>query len=247
MPFNKAVRIKYVGTNYCGWQCQDHSVTIQEELQKALEILYKEPVHAVGSGRTDSGVHSLGQVANFRTSMYLSDEAVIFGLNSILPEDISIKEAWDVPYEFNAQTSAKNKTYLYKIHFSRVRDAFYTDRAWWVRGRADFSLAPSLLSVFEGTHDFESCCAIESLRENNVRTINYTKFYQEGELFCLEINGNGFLHNMVRIITGTVVAGCKKGWKPDRIKQMLESKDRTMGGPTAPAEGLYLKEVIYKF
>lgn len=243
--FNKAIKIQYIGTNYAGWQCQAHANTVQAEIQRALAIIYKTNIHALGSGRTDSGVHALGQVATFIADSYIGDEALILGMNSILPGDISISEAWDVPMDFNAQTSAKNKTYMYKIYFSRHRYAFYEKRAWWVRGRADFDRAPELLAAFEGRHDFTSCCAAESLRENCVRTINFTKFYKEGDIFHLEVNGNGFLHNMVRIIAGTVVKGCKSGWSPDRIHSMIETKDRTKGGPTAPAEGLYLKEVIY--
>lgn len=246
MPlYNKALKIQYIGTNYAGWQCQSHANTVQEEMQKALELIYKHPVHAKGSGRTDSGVHAMGQVASFRAETYIGNESLVMGLNSILPDDISISDAWDVPDNFNAQMSAKNKTYLYKVHYSRFRNAFYSDRAWWVRGRANFDLAPEFLKVFEGTHDFTSCCVLASMRENCVRTVNFTRFYQEGDLFCMEVNGNGFLHNMVRIIAGTVVKGCKSGWKPDRIREMIETKDRTKGGPTAPAAGLYLKEVIY--
>ncbi|TCK61816.1 tRNA pseudouridine38-40 synthase [Seleniivibrio woodruffii] len=243
--YNKAVIIQYDGTNYSGWQWQTHSPSIQEELQKALKVVYKRDVNAVGSGRTDSGVHSIGQTANFITDTYIPDEAVVLGLNSILPMDISITKAWDVPLEFHAQKSAKSKTYLYRMYPSRVRSAFMHNRAWWVKGRLDLSGAAEILSAFEGTHDFTACCAAESLRENCVRTIYFTKFYKEGDVWCLEVNGSGFLHNMVRIITGTVVKFCRDGHGPERVRQMLETKNRKLGGPTAPAEGLYLKEVFY--
>ncbi|MGE4318406.1 MAG: tRNA pseudouridine(38-40) synthase TruA [Deferribacterales bacterium] len=245
MRFNKAMMIEYLGTNYAGWQCQSHSPSIQEEVQKALEKLYKKPVNIVGSGRTDSGVHSIGQVANFVTDAHIKDEALVLGLNSILPPDISVAKAWDVPLNFHAQKWAQKKTYLYKILHSRVRSCFYESRAWWVKGRADMDLAPLILKEFEGTHDFTSCCALTSLKQNNVRTVLETKFYREGELYHLEVTGNGFLHNMVRIITGTVIKGCRGSYGPERVREMLETKDRKKGGPTAPAAGLYLKEVFY--
>jgi len=245
MRFNKAIRIEYVGTNYAGWQCQAHSPTIQDELQKALFKVYKEKITATGSGRTDSGVHSIGQVANFLSGTHIEDESLVLGLNSILPPDISVAEAWDVPLNFHSQKWTKRKTYQYRLYNSRVRSCFYENRAWWVKGRHDLSLAPELLRQFEGTHDFTACCAIESLKENNVRTIYETKFYQQDDMYYLEITGGGFLHNMVRIIAGTVIKGCRNGWGPERMREMLETKDRTKGGPTAPAAGLYLKEVIY--
>lgn len=245
MRFNKALRIEYVGTNYAGWQWQTHSPSIQEELQKALAVIYKQHINLIGSGRTDSGVHSVGQVASFLSDIHIKDEALILGLNSLLPPDISVAEAWDVPLNFHAQRSAVRKTYLYKMHHSRVRSAFYSGRVWWVRGRVDFDRAQELLSVFEGTHDFTSCCAVDGLKENCVRTIYSTAFYREGDLYHLEVTGGGFLHNMVRIITGTVVKGCRSNFSTDRIREMLETKDRRKGGPTAPAEGLYLKKVYY--
>lgn len=246
MPlYNKAVIVEYDGTNYSGWQWQTHSPSIQEELQKALKVLYKKDVNAVGSGRTDSGVHSLGQTANFITDIYIPDESLVLGLNSVLPMDISVMKAWDVPLEFHAQRSAVSKTYLYKMHHSRVRSAFLHNKTWWVKGYVDFDRAPEILAAFEGTHDFTACCAAVSLRENCVRTINFTKFYKDGDLWCLEVNGSGFLHNMVRIITGTVVKFCRDGHGPDRVREMLETKNRKKGGPTAPAEGLYLKQVFY--
>lgn len=246
MPlYNKAIKIQYVGTNYSGWQCQSHANTIQEEIQKALKLIYKNDITAIGSGRTDSGVHALGQVASFRTENYIKNDSLAMGMNSILPGDISVIDAWDVPEDFSAQLSAKNKTYLYKVYHGSLRHAFYENRSWWVKGKADFDRAADLLRAFEGTHDFTACCCAESLRENCVRTVNFTKFYKEGELFCLEVNGNGFLHNMVRIIAGTVIKGCKSLWTTDRIREMIETKNRAKGGPTAPAAGLYLKEVIY--
>jgi tRNA pseudouridine38-40 synthase len=119
------------------------------------------------------------------------------------------------------------------------------NKAWWVKGHVDFSRAPEILAAFEGEHDFTACCAAESLRENCVRTVNFTKFYRDGDVWCIEVNGSGFLHNMVRIITGTVVKFCRDGHGPERVREMLETKNRKKGGPTAPAEGLYLKEVFY--
>jgi tRNA pseudouridine38-40 synthase len=245
MQYTKKLTLEYVGTNFAGWQVQDNGRTVQEELQKALLKLYKQKITAAGSGRTDSGVHALGQVASYRADMHLPDRGVVLGLNSMLPDDMAVIKCEDVPSDFHAQYSAVSKTYLYKIHASPVRSAIHADRSWWVKCRLDVQRMGALLKLFEGEHDFTSFCVLVSLRKNNVRTINSTACYEKDGLICIEINGNGFLHNMVRIIVGTLVRAVKKELDDSYITNALNAANRKAAGPTAVPAGLYLKEVFY--
>lgn len=245
MLYNKMLTIQYVGTDFAGWQVQPKARTVQQELHKALTKMYKTKVTCIGSGRTDSGVHALGQVANYRTERYIPPENVLMGLNSMLPDDISIVSVEDAPEDFHAQMSAVSKTYQYKIFASRIRSAMYAGRTWWVKDTLSHQQVGEYLKLFEGEHDFSSFCVQTSLRENNVRTINSTKCYMEGDVINLEINGSGFLHNMVRIITGTVVEAIRKDLGKEYILEALNARDREKAGPTAHAAGLYLQKVYY--
>jgi len=245
MLYNKKITIQYLGTKFAGWQIQAKGRTVQEEIQKALTKMYKTKINIIGSGRTDSGVHALGQTASYRTEIFLPADAVHKGLNSILPNDISIISVEDVPEDFHAQISAKSKTYQFRIYASRDRSAMHADRTWWVKANLDYKDIERYLKVFEGEHDFSSFCVQTSLKDNNIRTINSTKCFMEGDIICVEINGNGFLHNMVRIIVGTIVDAIKKGYSVEHLTNVLNAKDRNEAGPTAHAMGLYLKEVFY--
>lgn len=245
MLYNKKLLIEYVGTDFAGWQVQPNGRTVQEEIHKALTRMYKKKITVIGSGRTDSGVHALGQTANFRTDKYLESEAVLKGLNSMLPNDIAILSVEDMPEDFHAQMSAVSKTYLYKIYASHIRSAHLAGRTWWIKDTLDHELISTYLKVFEGEHDFSSFCMQTSLRENNTRRINSASCYKEGDIICIEINGNGFLHNMVRIIVGTIVEAVRKDFSIEYVQNALAAKNRNAAGPTAHPDGLYLKEVIY--
>lgn len=245
MHYNKLIVLEYLGTNYAGWQVQTNGVTVQEELQKALSRMYKHKINAAGSGRTDSGVHALGQTASFCSDRYIEPENVRMGLNSLLPDDIAVLSVKDVPEDFHAQHSAKSKTYLYRIYASYIRSAMHWGRTWWVKDELDHKEIDRRLKLLIGEHDFSSFCVQTSLRENNVRRINSAECFMDGDIICIEINGNGFLHNMVRIIVGTIVESVRKGYPPEHIREVLEAKNRDAAGITAHAEGLYLKEVFY--
>jgi len=245
MLYNKKLTIQYLGINFAGWQVQKNARTVQDEIQKALSKMYKQKITIAGSGRTDSGVHALGQTASFRSSIYLENKAVLLGLNSLLPEDVSVSSVEDVPEDFHAQKSAVKKTYLYRIYNGNIRSALDWGRVWWVKQPLDSEKMGNLLKVFEGEHDFTSFCVQASLRENNVRKILDTQYYKEGRHLCFEITGNGFLHNMVRIIMGTIVQACRDDEDGEYIKKVIAAKDRNKAGPTAGAEGLYLKNVSY--
>lgn len=245
MPYNTKLTMEYVGTNYAGWQVQKNGKTVQEVLQKALTRMYKTKITAAGSGRTDSGVHAQGQTASYRSDRYIPPESVLKGLNSLLPDDIAVLSAEDVPLDFHAQRSAISKTYLYRVHASYIRSAMYAGRVYWVKDELDWRQIEKYLKVFEGEHDFTSFCVQTSLRENNVRTVNSTECYMDGDIICIEINGSGFLHNMVRIIVGTVIDAIRKGHDEAHLKNILDKRDRNEAGPTAHAAGLYLKKVYY--
>lgn len=248
MLYNKKLTMQYIGTEFAGWQVQTNGRTVQEEIQNALTRMYKRKITIIGSGRTDAGVHALGQTASYRTDKYLSPESVHKGLNSMLPPyDISISDVADMPEDFHAQRSAKSKSYQYRIFASKIRSAMYANRTWWVKDELDYKDIGHFLKVFEGEHDFSSFCVQTSLKENNVRRVNSTKCFMDGgDVIYIEINGNGFLHNMVRIMVGTVVNAIRKGYDMDYMINALQSKDRNQAGPpTANAMGLYLKEVFF--
>lgn len=243
--YNKKCTVEYDGTEFHGWQFQKGLVTVQSEIEAALSKIYKKQIHIIGSGRTDAGVHALAQVFNFRAEKYIESEPLNLGLNSLLPRSIIIKKVEDVDVNFHAQKSAKSKTYLYKILNSELPSAFLRNRVWWVRNSIDIEIFSEILSQFVGTFDFSAMCTMKSLKENSVRTINFINVYKTEHIINIEINANGFLHNMVRNIIGTAFFIYRKNLHPSTVMEIIESRDRKKGGPTAPPQGLYLKEVFY--
>ncbi|MCX8084323.1 MAG: tRNA pseudouridine(38-40) synthase TruA [Calditerrivibrio sp.] len=245
MLYNKKCTVEYDGTDFHGWQYQKDLVTIQSEIESALFRIYKKRINIIGSGRTDAGVHAIAQVFNFRSDKYINCESLKLGLNSLLPRSIIIKKVEDVALDFHAQKSAISKTYLYKILNSDTPSAFLRHRVWWIRNRIDLEYFYNIISIFVGTHDFSAMCTMKSIKENPVRTINFIKLYAENDIVNIEINANGFLHNMVRNIIGTTFYIYRKQLTPETVMDILASKDRKKAGPTAPPQGLYLKEVFY--
>ncbi|GAB1535793.1 tRNA pseudouridine(38-40) synthase TruA [Geovibrio sp. ADMFC3] len=243
--YNRKCIVEYDGTDFCGWQAQKEVRTVQSEIEKALATMYKTNLFAIGSGRTDAGVHALNQVFNFRTENYIPPEGFVMGINTILPKDIAVKSAEDVEPEFHSQKSAVSKTYMYRLLTRWTPSALDRNRAWWLKKKPDIELMAELLKAVEGEHDFACFCAAEGMKENTVRTIYHTKVYTDGDYIHFEINGSGFLHMMIRIITGTVVRGAFRKQTPADIHEIIKGKDRRKAGMTAPACGLYLKEVFY--
>lgn len=243
--YNRRCIVEYDGTNFCGWQAQKEVRTVQGDIEKALSKMYKDDIVAIGSGRTDAGVHALNQVFNFRAKNFIPCNGFVMGINTLLPRDISIKSAVDVDIDFHSQKSAISKTYLYKLFPSWTPSSLNRNRVWWLKKRPNLELLSRLLKATEGEHDFACFCAVESRKENTVRTIFHTKVYEDGDFINIEINGSGFLHMMIRIITGTVVNGAFRLKDEDFIREIIKGKDRRKAGITAPASGLYLKEVFY--
>jgi len=243
--YYKKCLCEYNGARYAGWQFQDGYDTIQNQIEAALEKLYNERVRIAGAGRTDAGVHARGQVFSYSTAIDRPNHAIMCALNSMLPRDIAITSAEDVPPEFHAQFSAVSKTYCYHILNRQARAALEHERMWFRRIPIDIELLCVILEPIVGTHDFTSFCVKKSLKKNSVRTVNFITACKEGDYIKIRINADGFLHNMVRIIVGSAVQLTLDGGAPDDMKAILDARDRRAARVTAPPQGLYLEEVIY--
>ncbi len=245
MVRNIKLTIAYDGTCYHGWQTQLNKPTIQETIEGAINIITKQNVDLIGSGRTDKGVHALGQVANFIADTNIESDKIKIALNANLPTSIRIIESVDVPMEFHARFDAHKKTYMYQIYNSRVLSPFYCNYSYFVPSRLDFELMDDASKLLLGTHDFRGFMAAGSDVKTTVRTVYDVELTKNDEFIKLYITGNGFLYNMVRIIAGTLVDIGKGSREKECIEKALESCDRTMLGHTAKPEGLFLKEVCY--
>lgn len=240
--------IAYDGTGYSGWQIQPNALSIQETLQKALHILLNEEVHVTGSGRTDAGVHALGQVAHFKHLHLLNLRKVLFSLNGLLPVDIRVKKLELAPPDFHAQYQASGKEYHYYLHLDPVMDPFKRLYCWHVRRQLDMSLLEQGAVCFIGTHDFTSFANEAhsgSAANDPVRTLYRldVKLIEGG--VRLEFEGNGFLYKMVRNITGTLVDVSSGKRSIHEIPSIFESKDRRLASRAAPPQGLFLVRVNY--
>lgn len=245
MPFDKACLCQYLGTHYSGWQRQKNGKSIQELIENALTKIYNHNVKIAGSGRTDSGVHAMGQVFSFSSELYRTEEAIINGCRAHLPTDIGVIKAIDVIPSFHAGKDIISKTYLYKIINTPVPAALYAERALWIRRYIDIEKLNHILKAFEGEHDFASFCVKKTKKENTVRTMNYARAERSGDEINIILNSGGFLHNMVRIIVGTTVKLLQNDLGADDAREMIHALDRRAAGPTASACGLYQKEAIY--
>lgn len=240
---NIKISVEYIGTNYSGWQKQENASTIQEKIENSIFLITGKPTEVFGSGRTDAGVHALGQVANFEMTSSIPAERVKYALNQHLPKDIRVLSSEEVPEEFHSRFSARHKTYLYKVQTGDVKRCFEDGRAYFVKGSLDIGKMQAAAKEFLGEHDFSAFKSEGSSAKNFVREIYKLDINQVGDIIEIEICGNGFLYNMVRIIAGTLIE-IGKG-KTFNISEILISKDRGKAGPTVPAQGLFLKEVAY--
>ena len=237
--------VEYGGTNYAGWQIQPNGDTIQAELEKALVGVTGESIRVHGAGRTDAGVHALGQVAHFDTQSTVPDESFALALNTYLPEDIRVTASESVPMDFHARFSAKGKVYAYHIFNRNTASAVYRNTTCSVKRPLDVSAMKKAAGYFLGEHDFSAFCAANTTVEDKVRTIYSLNVQDELPLITITVEGNGFLYNMVRIIAGTLVDAGLGKLKPEQIEEILQSKQREQASATLPACGLILKEVKY--
>lgn len=240
---NIMLQIEYIGTEYSGWQKQNNAKTIQSEIENAILKITGEKVELIASGRTDAGVHALSQVANFHTNSNIPPKQMKYALNSVLNDNIRVIGSYNVNDDFHARFSAKRKTYLYRIQTGDVKRAFEKDRAYYVKGNLDLEQMIIQSKFLIGEHDFSAFKSEGSSAQNFVRTVYELKLTQRDDIIEIEITGNGFLYNMVRIIAGTLIE-IGKG-REYLIDEILKSKQRINAGPTAPAMGLFLKNVDY--
>jgi len=243
---NIKLLIEYDGTNYQGWQIQAKGVTIQGLIEEKLAILTGELVHLIGSGRTDAGVHALGQVAHFKTKSQMDVHTIQRALNSLLPSDIVIQRAEEVKEDFHARKQSKSKVYEYWILNREVRSPFQHGYAWHIPQKLDFRAMGRATQDLVGEHDFSSFRSVGSPTRTAVRKVIRAKWKKGRDgLIRFEIEANGFLKQMVRAIVGTLVEVGKGKIRSEEFQKILCAKDRKRAGPTAPARGLFLKEVKY--
>ena len=237
--------IEYDGKKFGGWQKQPNKLNIQGEIEKAIGEITGEEIELNASGRTDAGVHSLGQTANFKTNSAIDISKIPVAINSKLKQSIRIISAEEVDERFHARYSCTGKKYRYIINNSKYGSAIYRDLEYHMPIKLNVEDMKKAIKHFEGEHDFKGFKASGTSSKSSVRTIYSTKVIEEGEKIIIELEGNGFLYNMVRIIAGTIVEVGLGKIKPEEIPQILESKDRTRAGKTLPPQGLYLVEVYY--
>lgn len=242
---NIKLTIEYDGKKFGGWQKQPNKLNIQGEIEKAIEEITGEKIDLNASGRTDAGVHSLGQTANFKTNSKIEIEKIPIAINSKLKQSIRIIKAEEVEENFHARYSCKGKKYRYIINNSKNGSAIYRDLEYHMPIKLNVEAMQKGIKYFEGEHDFKGFKASGTSSKSSVRTIYNAKVIQEGERIIIELEGNGFLYNMVRIISGTMVDVGLGKIKPEEIPEIIESKERSRAGKTLPPQGLYLVEVYY--
>ena len=242
---NIKLEIEFDGTNYHGWQSQINAVTVQDVVEDAIKTLTGEYCALTGASRTDAGVHALGFAANFKTESSIPPGRFSYALNGILPEDISVKSSMEVEDSFHARYSARAKLYKYLIYNHSQPSALLRKRAWHVSGVLDSESMKQAIKHFLGTHCFTSFKSSGSSAKSDVRTIQKVELACEEDIIKFEIQGDGFLYNMIRILAGTLKEVGTGKLRPDEMKEIILSCNRDRAGLTAPPHGLYLVKVIY--
>ena len=240
------LKIEYDGKNFSGWQLQPGKRTVQGELEKVFSFLLKENVRLYASGRTDSGVSALGQIAHFDTESDVNEKRFLSSINALLPEDVSVRELEKVDENFDARFSVKKKTYAYKFYISKFTRPLYRNSAFRVNDYADLKKMQEACKFLIGKHDFSAFVSRKSGKNDFVREIYDAKIVENGDdIFAFEITGNGFLYNMVRIIFGTLLLAAYGKIEPNEITKIIDGKIRANAGKTMPAYALCLKNVEY--
>jgi len=237
--------IEFDGTNYAGWQRQKNAFTVQEALEDAIKTATGKECGVVGAGRTDAGVHAYGQCAHFDIETTIPPEKMAFALNLVLPEDIRVKESRQVRDDFHARKNARAKHYRYCIYCAEQACAINRNFCHHIRGDLNIEAMKTAASYLKGRHDFAAFQSAGSSVQDTVRTIYTIEVNKINEYVYIDVVGNGFLYNMVRIIAGTLIEVGNGRRHIHSMQQILESADRENAGPTAPAKGLSLVSVIY--
>jgi tRNA pseudouridine38-40 synthase len=239
--------ISYDGSGFFGYQVQPKKRTVQFELETALAKMHKgEHIKVFASGRTDAGVHAKGQVVHFDSPLPIAVEKWQIALNSLLPEDISVLSVIKVDSSFHARFDTIGKEYRYVLQLSKMRDPFQRNFSVLYPYDLNIEAMKEASRFFIGTHDFTSFCSAKTEVEDRVRTIEIIDFLQDKDFLTLRFVGNGFLYNMVRILTGTLLEVGLGKRKPEEMPDILVKVDRRFAGKTAPAQGLYLWKVFYE-
>ena len=243
---NYKLTLNYDGSRYKGWQrLGSGENTLQAKLENVLSRLFDTPVEVIGSGRTDAGVHALGQVANFHVQTRLSAADILTHLRTYLPEDVGVHSVEEVDARFHSRLNAVEKTYRYRIWNSREPCVFERKFVWNIPERLDLSAMEEGALYLTGTHDFMAFCSNKHFKKSSVRTVHSINIQRAGPEIVIDVTGDGFLYNMVRIIAGTLIRVGRGYYEPERVKEILEAKERTEAGVTAPANGLVLVEIKY--
>ncbi|NVN91126.1 MAG: tRNA pseudouridine(38-40) synthase TruA [Desulfuromonadales bacterium] len=237
--------IEYDGTNYAGWQIQPNGMAVQQVIEEALLQLLGEQVRLRSSGRTDAGVHAQDMVASFTTARKLPLQAFVGGVNRFLPPDIAILSATEVPTGFKAIGDARSKHYRYTIYNAQVRSPLRRLYSWHVREQLNLPAMCDAAYRYIGRHDFAAFRASNCVTKTTIRRIDSVSVSSEGNIIVIDVTGEGFLKNMVRIMAGTLVDIGRGRFAPEHIDMLLKNPDRKKAGVTAPACGLCLVEVSY--
>jgi tRNA pseudouridine38-40 synthase len=243
---NVKLTIEYDGTAYCGWQAQPNGHAIQEVIEQGLEKILGANIRLNASGRTDAGVHALGQVAHFIHDGEIDLWRLQRGLNAVTPDDIVIRKVEIAPDSFDARRDARVRWYQYRIWNDRWPPAILRRFSWHVHDPLDLAAMQQAIHHLEGEHDFASFQAAGCDAAHSVRRIYRNALVKEGELLLYDVEANAFLRHMVRNIVGTLVEVGRCERTPASLAELLNAKDRTQAGPTAPPQGLFLMEVRYE-
>ncbi len=240
-----ALGVEYQGTHYCGWQRQKHCNSVQAELEQALSQIANHPVELHCAGRTDTGVHAIGQVVHFETQVERPNKAWVQGVNTKLPSDVRVSWAQQMDENFHARFSAFARQYRYVIYNRPVHSAVLHSRVTWEPYRLDEALMQQAAQALIGEQDFSSFRASQCQSEHARREVQEVKVSRRGDMVFIDIRANAFLHHMVRNISGTLME-IGKGHKPvEWVAELLAAQDRTLAAPTAPASGLYFVNAFY--
>ena len=238
--------VAYDGTDYCGWQIQPNGITVEEVLNKALSRLTGEDIAVTGASRTDAGVHARGNVAVFDTASTIPPGRFSYAVNTLLPEDVVVVKSEEVAADWHPRYQESVKTYAYHILNREMPDPVRRKYVWHVNCPLDLEKMRTAAEYLTGEHDFKSFCSIHTGAKTTVRTIYSMDVERSGEVITIRVSGNGFLYNMVRIITGTLVEAGRGFRQPESVKELLDADERGKAGPTAPAQGLLLESIEYR-
>ncbi len=240
---NYKIILQYDGSGYSGWQIQKGQITIQQKITESIQTLLKEKINLIGSGRTDTGVHAIGQTANFRTEQEIDQQRFIYSVNSVLPRDISILKLEKVHENFHARFDARKRSYFYLI--SKYKSPFYDKYSLFYHFKLDCLKLNNLAGSVLGKHDFSSFSRKNTDTQNKVCEIFEARWRESNDMVFFYISADRFLHGMVRAVTGTLLFALKKNLDREYIEQVINARNRERAAEAVPAKGLFLYKVKY--